>query len=122
MLSAGGLGVATAEDEFPCKPAVEMDDDTAGKAKLDKFTCFFKEWEGVKTLHFEVAIKNVSTSPQRYRVNIFLENGKAVGGLIPRKTKEGLVPPGQRGRFIYPVKNMPQKPDNIIVKLSTMAP
>jgi hypothetical protein len=113
---------ALAEEVFPCKPEVKMDADTAAKAKLDQFVCFLKEWEGVETLHFKVAIKNVSAQPQRYRVNIFLQSGKAVGGLIPRKTKKGLVQPGQTAAFVYPVKNMPQKPEEIMVKLSTMAP
>jgi hypothetical protein len=122
LLASGGMGLADAQDTFSCSPTVEMDADTKNKAKLDKFSCFFKEWEGGKTVHFEVAVKNVSASPQRYRVNIFLNNGKAVGGLIPRKTSKGLVPPGQTASFVYPVKNMPQKPEDILVKLSTTAP
>ena len=66
--------------------------------------------------------KNISNTPQRYRVNIFLDNGKAVGGLIPRKTKKGLVEPGQTASFTYPVKGVTVKPDEIILKIDTMAP
>jgi hypothetical protein len=62
----------------------------------------------------------VSDTPQRYRVNIFLDNGKAVGGLLPRKTKKGLVKPGQTVSFVYPVKNMTRKPGSIDIRITTM--
>ncbi len=116
------VGSAWAQDEgFPCKPDVTVADDATGKAELEEFSCFFKKWEGVKTLHFKVGVKNPSDTPQRYKVHIFLENGKAVGGLIPRKTKKGLVEPGQSASFVYPVKAMAEKPNEIMVKISTVS-
>jgi hypothetical protein len=72
-------------------------------------------------LHFNVAVKNVSDTPQRFRVNIFLDNGKAVGGLIPRKTKDGLVPPGETATFVYPVKDMDRGPKAVTVMVKTMS-
>jgi len=110
-------------DSFPC-----MDEDgsiekmIADEVELAEFSCSVKKWEGAETLHFNVAVKNISSAPQRYRVNIFLDNGKAVGGLIPRKTKKGLVEPGQTASFVYPVKGVDVKPDEIILKIDTMAP
>jgi hypothetical protein len=53
-------------------------------------------------------------------VNIFLDNGKAVGGLLPRKTKKGLVKPGQTVNFVYPVKDMYEKPKAITLIIKTM--
>jgi hypothetical protein len=65
-------------------------------------------------------VKNVSAEPQRYRVNLFLDNGKAVGGLLPSKTKKGLVEPGQTASFTYPVKGMTEKPGSIFLRIGTM--
>lgn len=133
-MAAGGLiiGCAGAKqtltsdsmpDRFPC-----VDDDgtiekmIAEEAELAEFSCSVKTWEGAETLHFNVGVKNVSNAAQRYRVNIFLDSGKAVGGLIPRKTKKGLVEPGQTASFVYPVKGVDVKPTEIILKIDTMAP
>lgn len=110
-------------DTFPC-----VDDDgkvekmIADEVELAEFSCSVKKWEGAETLHFNVAVKNISNAAQRYRVNIFLDNGKAVGGLIPRKTKKGLVEPGQTASFVYPVGGVNVKPEEIILKIDTMAP
>jgi len=113
----------TMPETFPC-----VDDNgkvekmIADEVELVEFSCSVKKWEGAETLHFNVAVKNISNAAQRYRVNIFLDNGKAVGGLIPRKTKKGLVEPGQNASFVYPVKGMDVKPKEIILKIETMAP
>jgi len=114
-----GNGLAQ-EDSFACAPRVILDADTAGKVMLEDFSCFFKQWKGSDELHFKVGIKNISDSPQRYRVNIFLDNGKAVGGLIPRKTKKGLVQPGKSASFVYPVRAMNGKPKGITLIIKTM--
>ncbi len=65
-------------------------------------------------------MKNISDQPQRYKVNIFLDNGKAVGGLIPRKTKDGLVAPGQTASFEYPVGGMDCSPKSIELMIKTI--
>ena len=98
----------------------QLTKDIVPQAELVDFTCAFKKWKGAETLHFSVTLKNVSDQPQRYRVNIFMDNGKAVGGLIPRKTKKGLVQPGQTASFVYPVKGMAQRPKAIILKIATV--
>lgn len=113
----------TMPETFPC-----VDDDgkvekmIADEVELAEFSCSLKKWEGADTLHFNVAVKNISNAAQRYRVNIFLDNGKAVGGLIPRKTKKGLVEPGQTASFVYPVGGVNVKPKEIILKIDTMTP
>lgn len=109
-----------ADDGFACAPKVTMDADTAGKVMLENFSCFFKRYEGEQVVHFKVGLKNVSDTPQRYRVNMFLENGKAVGGLLPRKTKKGLVKPEASTSFVYPVKGMTDKPKEIMLIIKTM--
>ena len=105
---------------FSCVKESKLDKTIAPEAQLEDFSCVFKEkWES-ETLHFNVAIKNVSNEDQRFKVNIFLDNGKAVGGLLPRKTKEGLIKPGQTAKFVYPVKDMDKKPKAITLIVKTM--
>jgi hypothetical protein len=105
---------------FPCAADSKIEKTIAPEAELADFSCVLKKWEGSDTLHFNVALKNVSDVPQRYRVNIFLDNGKAVGGLIPRKTKGGLVEPGQTASFVYPVSGMDCGPKSIVLMVKTM--
>ncbi len=108
-------------EEFACVPAGKLEKNIAPEAALEEFNCVFKKWKGSETLHFKVALRNVSQEPQRYRVNIFMDNGKAVGGLIPRKTKKGLVQPGQTASFVYPVKGMDTPPKAVTLIIRTMA-
>jgi hypothetical protein len=116
----GGVGLKAhaAEEMFAC--AEQINKEISPEAQLVSLECFFKKWEGVNTLHFKVSLKNVSDKPQRYRVNIFMDNGKAVGGLIPRKTKKGLVKPDETVSFVYPVKDMTSKAGSIDIRVTTM--
>jgi hypothetical protein len=106
---------------FPCAADSKIEKTIAPEAELTDFSCVLKKWEGSDTLHFNVAVKNISDQPQRYRVNIFLDNGKAVGGLIPRKTNKGLVEPGQTESFEYPVSGMDSGPKSIVLMVKTMS-
>lgn len=105
-----------------CVPEANIEKKTSPEATIEDLSCTLKKWEGSDTLHFKVTVKNVSSQPQRYRVHIFLDNGKAVGGLIPRKTKGGLVEPGKSSSFEYPVKGMASLPKSLTVVVKTMAP
>lgn len=118
--AAKGLTPVNAPEVFPCAAGNEVVTDIAPEAELADFSCSFKKWEGMETLHLKVAVKNVSATPQRYRVNIFLDNGKAVGGLIPRKVKKGLVNPGDTASFVYPVKETVFQPKGLLLKISTL--
>jgi hypothetical protein len=117
-----GYTPGTAPDSFPCVPESKLEKDIVPEAALEKLSCSFKTYEGKDTLHLTVAVKNVSDKPQRYRVNLFMDNGKAVGGLIPRTTKEGLVEPGQSKSFDYPVVDMPQSPKAMTLIIKTASP
>lgn len=105
---------------FSCVADSKLDKTILSEVVLEDFSCVFKKWKGSETLHFNVAIKNVSQTDQRYKVNIFLDNDKAVGGLIPRKTNKGLVKPGQIAKFTYPVKGMDKKAKKITLIIKTM--
>lgn len=115
-----GLTPENAPNEFLCAVKNNVDMDIAGEAELVDFACSFKKWEGAETLHFKVAIKNLSDKPQRFKVHIFLDNGKAVGGLIPRKIKKGLVQPGKTASFTYPVKGVTEQPKEVLLKIRTI--
>ena len=107
----------------PCVPEARLEKSIAAEASLEDFSCTLKKWEGSDTLHFLVTLKNVSTQPQRYRVHIFLDNGKAVGGLIPSSTKQGLVEPGKTASFTYPVPGvMVHLPKSLILTVKTVTP
>ena len=106
---------------FPCAADSRIEKTIAPEAELTDFSCVLKKWEGSDTLHFNVTLKNVSDRPQRYRVNIFMDNGKAVGGLIPRKTSGGLVEPGQTASFVYPVSGMDCGPNSIELMVKTLS-
>ena len=104
---------------FPCVAEGKLDKKIAPEAELVDFSCVFKKWEGMETLHFNVAVKNISKDPQRFRVHIFLDNGKAVGGLLPVKSAEGLVKPGETAKFVYPVPDMGKKAEAISLIITT---
>lgn len=106
---------------FSCAKESEVSKTIAPEASLENFSCVVKKWDGANTLHFNVAVKNISNEDQRFKVNIFLENGKAVGGLLPRKTKKGLVKPGATAEFTYPVKGVDCAPGKIDLFIKTMS-
>jgi hypothetical protein len=66
-------------------------------------------------------VKNVSSVDQRYRVNIFLDNGKAVGGLLPRTGKPPVVTPGAEGHDSYPFQGMAEKAGNVTLIVKTIS-
>jgi hypothetical protein len=117
---AGGLTPKDAPAVFPCVSPDKLEKMIAPEAKLIDFSCSFKKWEGTETLHFKVVLKNMSDQPRRFRVSIFLDNGKAVGGLIPRQIKKGLIQPGQTASFVYPMKGMAHQPKGVLLKVSTV--
>lgn len=118
--SWAGAGMA-GESCSECVPADQFEKQIASEAELLDFSCSFQEWKGSKSLHLYVQLKNVSDTEQRFRVNIFLENGKAVGGLLPRKIKNGLIQAGDVVEFTYPVRGMTEKPKGLLLRVATMS-
>jgi len=90
------------------------------EAAVTKFKCYIDQYKKEFTsVHFTIGLKNVSDSPQRYRVNIFLPDGKAVGGLIAPKGKPPVIEPGKEAEFTYPVKNYDKIPPEVEVLVKT---
>jgi uncharacterized protein YcfL len=54
-------------------------------AEIVNVSYFIQEYKGKNRLHMKVGIKNVSEKNVRYRVNIYLPDGVAGGGMYPRK-------------------------------------
>lgn len=128
ILAAGMLaftGCMTAKPKpgelFTCAKDSDVNKTIAPEAQLEDFSCVIEKWEGEETLHFNIAVKNISNEDQRFKVNIFLENGKAVGGLLPRKTTKGLIKPGETAEFTYPVKGVSGYPGKIDLFVKTMS-
>lgn len=115
-----GVSAGPAKSEA-CISSSKLNKTISAEASLEEFSCSVKKWKGADTLHLTVKLKNTSNEDQRYKVNIFLENGKAVGGLLPRKTKKGLVKPGQTTSFAYPVKGMTGTPGSVDLIVKTMS-
>ena len=112
-----GLTPKNAPPQFLCAVDNNVDMDIEGAVQLEDFTCSFKKYEGAEYLHFNVTLKNISKQPQRYRVNIFLDEDRAVGGLIPSSTSKGLVEPGTTASFTYPVKGADRQPREVLLKI-----
>ena len=106
---------------FACVKDSDLNKTIAEEASLENFSCVIQKFGGADTLHFNVAVKNISAEDQRFKVNIFLENGKAVGGLLPRKIKKGLIKPDQTAEFTYPVMGMNSFPGKIDLFVKTMS-
>ena len=76
------------------------------EAELVSLKCVQKKFDGADSVWFDVAVKNISQKDQRFKINIFLPDGKGVGGLLPSSTKKGLVKPGAVAEFSYPAKGV----------------
>lgn len=83
--------------------------DLPESASVSRVSYFYESYKGSPTLHFEVDIKNTTKEAHRYRLNILLPQGPAVGGMYPRKKKA--IEPGDTLTRKFPVyidsKKMP---------------
>ncbi len=104
-----------------CAEAGNIEAQVVAEAEIVGLDCSFKDYKGVKSLHFDVKLKNVSSVDQRYRVNLFLDNGKAVGGLLPRKGNPPVIKPGEEASFSYPLQGMAEKAGNVTLLVKTVS-
>ncbi len=121
FLAAALGGCAAIQEDWSlleCEPKLES---IAPEAELVSFECFKKPFDGMDSVWFDVAVKNISQSDQRFKINIFLPDGKGVGGLLPRTTKKGLIKPGAVAKFSYPAKGVAQVPNQVSVTIKTVS-
>lgn len=114
ILILGAAGPVRAD----CQAKVET---MAPEAELVGFKCVQKDYNNQPSTWFEVTLKNKSDQEQRFRVNIFLPDGKAVGGLLPRKIKKGLVKPGAEIKGVYPAQGVAEAPAEVGLVVKTMS-
>ena len=119
--SSGSMSKPAASSNLSCNEAGTIEAQVAPEAEVVGVDCYIKEYKGVPSLHFDVKVKNVTSVDQRYRVNIFLDNGKAVGGLLPRTGKPPVVTPGAEAHDSYPLQGMAEKAGNVTLIVKTIS-
>ena len=93
--------------------------DVCSSAKITKVDYFMKKYKGSMRLHISVGIKNVSSSPKRFRLHIFLPGGISSGGLYPRKGKPPVIQPGKELVQTYPMyySKIPESFELVVTEL-----
>jgi hypothetical protein len=115
-----GYAGAGAPEKVNCKADITWEVDTA--AKLTQFDCALGESGGQPALIFSVGLENASDKPQRYRVNIFLEDmDKAFGHLVPRKGSPPVLEPGKSETVKIPFIGTDKESKKILVIVKTVS-
>ena len=92
------------------------------EAKLTQFDCTLGESGGQPALIFTVGLENASDKPQRYRINIFLEDmDKAFGHLVPRKGSPPVLEPGKNETVKIPFIGTVKESKKIFVIVKTVS-
>ena len=92
------------------------------EAKLTQFDCTLGESGGQPALIFTVGLENASDKPQRYRINIFLEDmDKAFGHLVPRKGSPPVLEPGKSETVKIPFIGTDKESKKILVIVKTVS-
>ncbi|MBN2332457.1 MAG: hypothetical protein JXO49_12785 [Deltaproteobacteria bacterium] len=92
------------------------------QAEITSFTSEMGTFKNDPALTYTVSVKNTTTTPQRYRLNIFLlDQDKAAGHLIPRTGKPPVVNPGETVTVKVPFIKTTTDSKKLLVVLKTMA-
>ena len=71
---------------------------------LSAYIASYKGWQNRPVWHFEIAVKNPTDKPHRYRVRVVLpDQGISGGGLLPTKGTPPVVAPGKVEKATYPI-------------------
>ena len=96
--------------------------DVVKEAKLTQFDCALGESGGQPALIFTVGLENASDKPQRYRVNIFLEDmDKGFGHLVPAKGNPPVLEPGKSETVKIPFIGTDKESKKILVIVKTIS-
>jgi hypothetical protein len=96
--------------------------DVVTEAKLTQFDCALGESGGQPAIIFTVGLENASDRPQRYRINIFLEDmEKAFGHLVPRKGSPPVLEPGKSETVKIPFIGTDKESKKILVIVKTVS-
>jgi hypothetical protein len=109
-----------APDETNCNAEIAWE--VVKEAKLTQFDCALGESGGQPALIFTVGLENASDNPQRYRINIFLEDmEKAFGHLVPRKGSPPVLEPGKSETVKIPFIGTDKESKKIFVIVKTVS-
>lgn len=125
MLSASLFGCASAPPvnvkSVNCE-AGRIDWEVAAQAEITAFSCAMGTHELEPSLIYTVALKNVSSNPQRFRLNIFLlDMDKAAGFMVPRTGKPPVLKPGEEQSVKIPFMKTTQLPAKTMVRVTTLS-
>ncbi len=96
--------------------------DVVKEAKLTQFDCALGEHGGQPALIFTVGLENASDKPQRYRVNIFLEDmDRGFGHLVPAKGNPPVLQPGKSETVKIPFIGTDIESKKILVMVKTIS-
>ena len=96
--------------------------EVTSEAEVVDFSCAMGVHELEPSLIYTVTLKNVSLSPQRFRLNIFLlDMDKASGSLIPQKGKPPVVAPGDEQTVKIPFMKTTNLPAKTMVRVKTIS-
>ena len=96
--------------------------EVVAEAKLIQFDCALGESGGQPALIFTVGLENASDKPQRYRINIFLEDmDKGFGHLVPRKGSPPVLEPGKSETVKIPFIGTDKESKKILVIVKTIS-
>ena len=73
----------------------------ASSAQISKVSYYMGEWKKQKTVIFEVAIKNISTQPKRFKLTVDIPDGPSASYLYPPTGKPPVIKPG--AEFVKPM-------------------
>ena len=92
------------------------------EAEITQFDCAMGTHEGSPSMIFTVGVKNVSDKPQRFRLNIFLEDmDKGSGSLLPVKGKPPAIQPGKTESAKIPFMETAKASKKILVVVKTIS-
>jgi hypothetical protein len=112
-LLVAGCATTRPPENLACDTDIRWD--VASEAQINQFACTL---EG-DTLTFAAEVQNVSDTPQRFRLNIFLlDQDKAAGHLIPRKGDPPVVAPDQSESVEVPFFKTATMPKQVEVIVS----
>jgi hypothetical protein len=125
MLSALLFGCASAPPanvkSVNCE-ASRIDWEVAAEAEITEFSCAMGTHELEPSLIYTVALKNVSSSPQRFRLNIFLlDMDKAAGFMVPRTGKPPVLKPGEAQTVKIPFMKTTMLPAKTMVRVAPIS-
>jgi hypothetical protein len=96
--------------------------EVAKEAQIENFSCTMGKQGMDPALIYNLAVKNVTPNPLRYRVTIFLiDMDKAAGHLVPRKGKPPQVAPGVTAEVKIPFIKTTRMPGKIHVRVVPMS-